>query len=393
MSAAPPRRQPAAASGIALAEQFRAIAEMSGDIAWSLDCASGKLIYITPFAEPAFGYRLSELEQQFASGVGPAGMIGAGLAQRLQRFADGDVTRLQLVREFDFPRSDGETVPLEIRSRLLLDASGRAIMMVGIVRDLSDRRTREKERRRFASMLNHEFRTPLSTIDGAIQRLESTHHHADEPTRARYRKIGLATDRLIAMLDDYLSPERMIELGQRRSADALSPKVLLEEGAARAREAGRHVSVEVGTLPETVRCDPAGLRLAMKVLVDNAIQYSPGDTLITLRAATVPSAAGSAVRNNLELSVSNYGSGLKAEEAALAFNKFSRGSNAQGLPGSGLGLYMARSVIEVHGGSVELASPPGDALTVFKIFLPIRSSGKQLASNNPNSDNPLVTAG
>ncbi|RYE93188.1 MAG: HAMP domain-containing histidine kinase, partial [Oxalobacteraceae bacterium] len=213
-----------------------------------------------------------------------------------------------------------------------------------------------------------------------------------EPTRARYRKIGLATDRLIAMLDDYLSPERMIELGQRRSADALSPKVLLEEGAARAREAGRHVSVELGILPETVRCDPAGMRLAMKVLVDNANQYSPGETLITLRAATVPSAAGSAVRNNLELSISNFGTGLNANEAALAFNKFSRGSNARGLPGSGLGLYMARSVIEVHGGSVELASSPGDALTVFKILLPIRSAGKQLASNNPNSDNPRVTA-
>lgn len=393
MTAPAERQQQAAASGIALAEQFRAIAEMGGDIAWSLDCASGRLLYLSPSAEPSFGYPLSDLEQQFASGEGPAGMIGAGLAQRLQRFADGDITRLQLVREFDMPRTDGDTVPLEITSRLLLDATGRAIVLVGIVRDLSDRRTREKERRRFASMLNHEFRTPLSTIDGAIQRLESTHNHADEATRARYRKIGLATDRLIAMLDDYLSPERMIELGQRRSADAMSPKVLLEEGAARAREAGRHVSVELGTLPETVRCDPAGLRLAMKILVDNAIQYSPGNTLITLRAATVPSATGSAVRSNLELAVSNFGTGLTAEEAVLAFNKFFRGSNARGLPGSGLGLYMARSVIEVHGGTVELASAPGHPETVFKIFLPIRSSGKQLASNKPNSDNPLVTPG
>ncbi|MDQ2822949.1 MAG: PAS domain-containing sensor histidine kinase [Pseudomonadota bacterium] len=393
MTASIQRQQGATASGIALAEQFRAIAEMSGDIAWTLDCASGKLLYISPFAEPSFGCSLAELELQLVSGEGAVGNIANGLAQRLQRFADGDLTRLQLVRAFDMPRNDGDILPLEITSRLLLDADGKAVMLVGIVRDLSERRTREKERRRFASMLNHEFRTPLSTIDGAIQRLESTHHHADEPTRARYRKIGLATDRLIAMLDDYLSPERMIELGQCRSADALSPSVLLEEGAARAREAGRRVSVEMGELPETIRCDPAGLRLAMKVLVDNAIQYSPGATLITLGAATVPSVSGSAVRNNLELSVSNHGVGLNADEAELAFNKFFRGSNAQGLPGSGLGLYMARSVIEVHGGTVELASVSGDTHTVFKIFLPIRSSGKQLASNKPNSDNPLVTPG
>jgi PAS domain S-box-containing protein len=389
----PPESHPAASDSIAPAEQFRAIAEMGGDIAWSIDCASGQLLYVSPTVEPWFGYPLPELARQLAGSEGPLARIGAGLPQRLQRLADGDVSRLQLVREFDVTRNDGDTVPLEIISRLLLDVSGHAVVLVGIVRDLSDRRAREKERRRFASMLNHEFRTPLSTIDGAIQRLESTHHHADEATRARYRKIGLAADRLIAMLDDYLSPERMSELGHQRNADALSPKLLLEESAAQAREAGRHVNIALGELPDAVRCDPAGLRLAMKILVDNAIQYSPGETLITLGGTTVPSAAGSAVRSNLELSVGNHGAGLTADEGLLAFNKFFRGRNAQGLPGSGLGLYMARSVIEVHGGTVELASTPGTGLTLFKILLPIRSSGKQLASTKPNSDNPPVTQG
>ena len=75
------------------------------------------------------------------------------------------------------------------------------------------------------------------------------------------------------------------------------------------------------------------------------------------------------------------------------FNKFFRGRNARGLPGSGLGLYMARSVSEVHGGTIELASEPGAALTLFKIFLPIRDAGKQLASAQPSSDNPVVTPG
>jgi PAS domain S-box-containing protein len=380
-------------SDIALAVQFRAIAEMGGDIAWSIDCLTGKALYVSPVVEQVLGYPIADVVQQFSDGAGPLAFLCAGLAQRVQRFADGDASRLKLVREFDVARMDGETIPVEITSRLLLDEHGRAVVLVGIARDLSDRRARDKEQRRFASMLNHEFRTPLSTIDGAVQRLEATHTHADEATRARYRKIGLAADRLIAMLDDYLSPERMIEIGQRRTADALSPKLVLEEGAALAREAGRHVQIELGELPAAVRCDPAGLRLAMKVLVQNAVQFSPGDTTITLGGTTIPSPSGSAIAHYLELSVTNHGIAIPRDEAGLVFNKFFRGRNADGLPGSGLGLYMARSVIEVHGGSVELASAPGVTPTLFKIFLPIRDSGKQLASPKSSSDNPAVTPG
>ena len=380
-------------TAIAPSEQFRAIAELSGDIAWSIDCVSGQPLYVSPVVETVLGYSMGAVAAQLGGNPGPLAGLCAGFAQRLQRFADGDVTRLQLVRECDVPRSDGETIALEITSRLLLDANGRAVVLVGIARDVSDRRARDKERRRFASMLNHEFRTPLSTIDGAIQRLEATHHHADEATRARYRKIGLAADRLIAMLDDYLSPERMLDIGRQRGADALAPKLVLEEGAVRARAAGRHVSIELGEVPASVRCDPAGLRLAVKILVDNAIQFSPGDSTIVLRGATVPAAPGSAVRSSLELSVSNEGAGIPADEMGLVFNKFFRGRNALGLPGSGLGLYMARSVIEVHGGTIELTSSAEASPIVFKIHLPIRDAGKQLASTTPSSDNPAVTPG
>jgi PAS domain S-box-containing protein len=380
-------------SDYSLGEQYRAIAEINGDIAWSIDCDSGQPLYISPHVETLLGYSMAEVEQQFGGDPGPLAAVCAGLAQRLQRFAAGDDTRIKLVREFDVPRRDGTPMPVEITSRLLLDSAGRAVVLVGAVRDLSDRRAREAQQRRFASMLNHEFRTPLSTIDGAIQRLEATHHPADEGTRARYRKIALATDRLIAMLDDYLSPERMTEIGSQRHDNTLSPRLVLEEGAAMAREAGRHVRVELGTLPAKIRCDPAGLRLAMKILVDNAIQFSPGDSTIVLGGTTVPGAPGSSVAGQLELSVSNEGAGIPPDEASLVFNKFFRGRNAHGLPGSGLGLYMARSVIDVHGGSVDLASAAGAAITLFKIFLPIRDAGKQLASVHPSSDNPAVTPG
>jgi signal transduction histidine kinase len=268
---------------------------------------------------------------------------------------------------------------------VVVDASGKAVSLAGIVRDQSVQREREAQQKRFASMLNHEFRTPLSTIDGAIQRLEATSPHADEPTRQRYRKIAVAVDRLIGMLDEYLSPDRMAGLGKTRAPNAVAPSQLLEEAAAQARAAGREVLLALQGLPPSLRCDPAGLRLAMKVLVDNALMFSPAGSPVEL--------AGRTISSGIELTVRDHGAGVPEHDVARIFDKSYRGSNAAGLPGNGLGLYMAKSVLEVHGGALELVPSQGRG-AMFKIFLPISiGDGKSIAMNESNSDNRLNQAG
>jgi PAS domain S-box-containing protein len=364
-----------------MGEQFRVIAEVSGDVAFSIDCASGLPRYISPAVEKLLGYGPSDFHNHFAGKrVLPAlQALCAGLPERLERFAAGDRTRQRVVREFDVTHCYGQSVPVEVISTLMLDQGGAPHALVGSMRDLSARRAREQEQKRFASMLNHEFRTPLSTIDGAIQRLEATNTTADEPTRQRYRKIAVAVDRLIGMLDDYLSPERMAAIGRQRQPTAIAPRQLLDEGAAQARAAGRRVAVEAGELPATLRCDPEGLRLAFKILLDNAIQYSPAETVITLRGGI---AAGGII-----LSVRDEGPGVADQDVPRIFDKFYRGSNAAGLPGSGLGLYMARAVVEVHGGTLELLrSHAGGA--EFRVWLPAQgAAGKKVAPAGPSSDN------
>jgi two-component system OmpR family sensor kinase len=266
---------------LASADAFRAIAELGGDLAFIIDRASGLPAYISPAVDTMLGYSIDEVRTQFGGdSAGALYPLCAGIAERVRRFEGGDASRLRVVREFSVRRPDGQEVPVEVISTLLLSGEGRVHAVAGIVRDLSERHARAQERKRFASMLNHEFRTPLSTIDGAIQRLEATNAGADEATRQRHRKIATATDRLIAMLDDYLSPERMAELGTQRRADTVSPRLLLEELVAQARVAGRPVGFESEELPATLRADPAGLRLALKVLLDNAICYSPAGTAL-----------------------------------------------------------------------------------------------------------------
>jgi signal transduction histidine kinase len=362
-------------SGRDQSDQFRHIAELSGDVAWVIDCPSGTLSYLSPSAGTLLGYPADAFAttlQDPMRGPPALGALCVGLSERLQRFADGDATRLQLLRQFDIAHPDGHTVPVEVRSTLLLDAHGVPDSLVGFVRDISEHRAREAEQKKFASMLNHEFRTPLSTIDGAIQRLESTSATADEPTRQRYRKIGAAVDRLIEMLDQYLSPDRMQALGKKRQSTSASPHALLEEAAALARKAGREAKVAVADLPQEIRCEPADLKLALKVLIDNAIQYTPKTAVINL--------AGQRADGGIELLARDNGPGVPAGEAELIFAKGYRGRNATEFgPGSGLGLYMARSVIEVHGGNLSARNHP-DGGAEFRIWLPAQGgAGKKVA--------------
>ena len=355
------------------------IAELHGDVCFVVDCATLLPTYVSPAIDALLGCPAQDLLRHLGGeDGGPLAAVWGGLPARLARFAQGDLSRLDLVRRIEQPHPDGSLVALEVRSRLQCDAHGKAVALVGMLRDVSAERERAQQQRRFTSMLNHEFRTPLSTIDGAVQRLEATGANADEPTRLRYRKIQTAVDRLIAMLDDYLSPDRLDEVGRTRVPDGAAPCQLLDEAAAQVRAAGRQVSVDCSDLPASLRCQPQGLRLALKVLVDNALQYGPEDGVIAL--------SGRWDERGIVLSVGDTGAGVPAGEAGAIFDKGVRGSNASG-PGAGRGLYMARSVIEVHGGhiSVESVAPTG---ATFKIWLPAqRASGKRVASDVINSDN------
>ena len=365
-----------------LAEQFRTIAELHGDIAWTVDCASGQLTYISPAAIALSGYDLAEFRSNVEADwvSGPLAALGAGLTERLRRFAAGDLSRKRVVRCFEQRLADGRIIPLEVTSSIVADAAGEPVAVVGTARDMSEMRENAARQRRFTSMLNHEFRTPLSTIDGAIQRLEVTGAGADEPTRARYRKIQAAVDSLIGMMDDYLSPERMIEASATRPAESISPALLLEEAAAMVRAAGRDVILVIGDLPAQVRCQPSGLRVALKVLVDNALLYGPAAVPITL--------SGRRADGGVELLVRDCGAGVPPADLARVFEKRFRGSNASGF-GSGLGLYMARSVIDVCGGHIDgkNVAPSG---AEFRIWLPARAiAGKSVAQRVINSDNSV----
>ncbi len=359
-----------------MGEQFRVIAELAGDIAFSVDLPARTLRYLSPAFTSVLGHSPEALRDAIAGtgaleALGPLGMHLSG-----SKGAPGE----RQTQEIDIRNADGHPVGLQVISSLVRNGDG-SQSLVGLMRDLTPQRTHLADQRRFASMLNHEFRTPLATIDGAVQRLEATGQGADEPTRQRYRKIAVATDRLIAMLDEYLSPDRMAAIGKVRQPNTIAPGQLLEGGALQVREAGREAKVEAGALAPALalRGEPEGLRLALKVLVDNALLYSPPGAPVTLGARR----SG----NGVEFSVRDEGEGVPPEDIACIFDKGYRGRNADGLAGSGLGLYVARSIVDVHGGMLRLAE--GDGGAEFRLWLPALEDLEQqrLASSSASNDN------
>ena len=357
-----------------MGQQFRIIAELAGDVAFSIDLLAQSLRYVSPSLSGMLGFEKGALEGAIAQGGAHEALGPLCTHLRSLSLAPG----ARSVEEVDVHNADGHPVPLQVIATVMRNGDG-STSLVGMLRDLSPQRDHMADQKRFTSMLNHEFRTPLATIDGAIQRLEATSHGADEPTRQRYRKIGAAADRLIAMLDEYLSPDRMATIGKVRQPNTIAPRELLDVGVKQVREAGREAAVDTGELPQALRGEPEGLRLALRVLVDNALLFSPPGTVVTLGARR----SGSGV----EFTVRDEGGGVPLDDIARMFDKGYRGSNAAGLPGSGLGLYMARSIVDVHGGMLRLGEREGGA--EFRLWLPALDNGGQqrLASTSPSSDN------
>jgi PAS domain S-box-containing protein len=238
----------------------------------------------------------------------------------------------------------------------------RAAICFGI--DVTARRQMEAERERFVAMVSHEFRTPLATIDGAVQHLETHAEHADEATRKRYVKIQKAVDRLISLLDDYLLQERMGQSAQGLELAPVAPAALLQDlrAAAGALSSEHRIVLEDEGLPPAVACDADLMRLALRVLADNAVKYTPPGCEIRL-------ACRRAAEGGVEFLVRDNGPGIAEDELPQLFDKFFRGRAAAAQSGSGIGLHLARSVIVSHGGRLSARNVP-EGGAEFRVWLP-----------------------
>jgi signal transduction histidine kinase len=235
----------------------------------------------------------------------------------------------------------------------------------------SERRTVEELRRLsalradFVSLVSHELRSPMAAVIGAARTLEQRWRDLSAEQRSGFLAlIGDETTRLAALIGDVLDTSR-IDAGTftYRFAD-VDLAALVREAVAAAGFAQDEVPVEaeVATSLPPVRADPERLRQVIGNLIDNAVKYSPAGGPVRVSAAVN--------HRDLLVSVHDRGPGIAVDDQRLIFEKFGRVSSGNSKPGTGLGLYIARSIAEAHGGTLDVSSAPGRGST-FTLRLPL----------------------
>jgi len=216
----------------------------------------------------------------------------------------------------------------------------------------------------FVSLVSHELRSPMATVIGSARTLQQRWRELSPEQRESFLAlIGDETTRLASLISDVLDTSR-IEAGTfSYTFDELDLSELVREVAAAAAVGQDEVAVDTAVaepLP-TIRGDRERLRQVLANLIENAVKYSPAGAAVEVSA--------SALNGRVVVDVRDRGPGVSAEDQVLIFEKFGRAKTGKTLPGTGLGLFIARSIAEAHGGTLEVrARREGGA--VFTLSIP-----------------------
>jgi signal transduction histidine kinase len=217
----------------------------------------------------------------------------------------------------------------------------------------------------FVALVSHELRSPMAAVIGSAKTLQRRWRELTPEQRESF--LGLIdheTNRLADLVADVLDTSR-IESGQfSYSFSDVDVGELVQESAAAAESGQDEVKIRSHVhrpLP-LVRGDRDRLRQVLTNLLDNAVKYSPAGEAVEVEAL--------AENGRISVEVRDSGPGVAPEHHTLIFEKFGRVTGEHAKPGTGLGLFIARSIAQAHGGSLEVRSRNGRG-TTFALRLPV----------------------
>jgi signal transduction histidine kinase len=315
----------------------------------------GRTIYRDDMSEPAYAEEADFLALGLRSRVVAPILSGAAT-----------IGAISVVRREPGAFRDGEIELLGLLGRLV----GSAIQNI---RAYEAERTTVEELRRlsalradFVSLVSHELRSPMASVIGSARTLEQRWRELSPDQRESFLAlIAHETSRLAELIGDVLDTSRIESGTFSYSFEDVDLARLVRDSAAAAAHRQDEVTVEAVVrepLP-AVRGDRDRLRQVLVNLIDNAVKYSPPGDRVSVEAEQSDS--------RVVIEVRDRGPGISPEHQRLIFEKFGRANVAEhAKPGTGLGLFIARSIAEAHGGDLEVRSAPGLGAT-FRLSLPL----------------------
>ena len=329
----------------------RALAKITG---WSAAEAIGRTHdEVLRWARREAGPDLAEAE----AGGWPLAGTGAGKGVQLNAPT--------LYVEGDLMRQGGGYVAAGITYAPLFDREGRLVNIIANVRDITKFREAEEVKSTFISIISHELKTPVSLIKGYAETLRREDAQWDPATiQDSLAVIVEEADRLADLIENLLDASRL----QAGALKLNRAEVLLDQLAARLVEkfktqSEKHaLSAEFPADFPPVMGDEERLRQVLGNLLSNALKYSSGGK-IAVRGRIEP--------QQVVVGVSDEGPGIAAADLPRVFDRFYRADSdlTKRAKGAGLGLYLAKAVVEAHGGRLWAESTPGKG-TTFSFSLP-----------------------
>ena len=383
-------------------KRYRLLAENVTDVIWVLDM-NLQFTYMSPSVKYLRGYTAEEARKQKLEDVLPPASLEVAMRVLKEELAeekkeDKDLSRSRIL-ELENKCKDGSTIWAEIKTSFLRDSDGQPIGIVGVSRDITQRKKAEQDLKQseerlksalskleqaykdlqeldklksdFISIVSHELRTPLTSIKNAasiLLKARLKNHHLDEKEKELLEIILKNTDRQTRMIRDLLDISK-IESGVMEMQIERTDLVKLVRDVIKSfqfqfneRNIKHKFMAPQKELP--VLIDPDQISRVLNNLIDNAIKFSADNGEITIKIDEEGI--------NTKSTVADNGIGISQEDKNKLFDKFFKAGDlkARKKSGAGLGLAIAKGIIEAHNGKIWVESEPEKGSS-FHFTLPI----------------------
>lgn len=334
----------------AAAERYAAVARNSVDAIVTVS-STGKIVACNPASETIFGFSGNELMNEPITKI---------LRPDSEQLSMSDPQRpLQNTESTGF-RKNRSSFPAEV------SASGwqnnGEVFFTFTARDISDRKAAEKRLTEFYSVISHELRAPLTSISGALGivtgGLTGT---ITQETEEMIKIASLNTARMLRLINELLDLRKIEEGKLDLRPSVTTPTEIVSKAVQSLHGMTTTAAVQIieqVKTDEPISCDEDRIVQIIVNLLSNAIKFSPPGSRVIVIAETYS--------EGLIFSVSDEGPGISQEEENKLFKRFQQLSNAdRQFTGSGLGLTISKSLVELHGGKIGFRNNPQSGSTFW----------------------------
>jgi PAS domain S-box-containing protein len=359
-------------------ERLKVIVENINDVIFQLS-PSGIIKYVSPNVEKIYGYKASDVVGKHLKKTTPKSEIPKAL-KALKSILSGKVIKNFEISQLD---SKGKKIPMEV-SISVIKKGRKVVAAQGVMRDITERKQMEKELIQaleelkrankeledYTYTVSHDLREPLITIQGLSEMLYRKYGDKMDRSMVPYiRRISSASQWLERLVSDLLELSR----AGKKSGEFKEVKVKsilgLSLKSIESLLSKKRIELKQPDEFPIVRCDKTGMQQVFNNLIDNAIKYMGSQNRPKIEIGW------SRNKDHYLFWIKDNGMGIKREDQDKIFNVFYRGSGAS-KEGTGIGLSIAKKVIENHGGKIWVKSRLGRGST-FYFTIPVKESFPQ----------------